>query len=81
MIERQFQIGDMVTRDGSDVHRVTEIDAGYFCLTVECVKAPATGWCKVGDVERNLSRRYDYAGDIVDGEVTRIAGAIAPPTE
>lgn len=81
MLDPQFKVGDLVTRDGSDVHRVTEIDADYFCLTVECIKAPATGWCHVGDVERNLSRRYDYAGDIVDGHATRIAGAITPPTE
>jgi hypothetical protein len=72
----KFQVGDLVTRDGSDVQRVTEVDNDYFCLTVECIRAPNGGWCKVGDVEHNLSRRYDFAGDVVDASAVRIAGTI-----
>jgi hypothetical protein len=75
-----FQVGDLVSRDGTDVHRVTVADDGYGCITVVCEKAPFGNWCKVGDEERNLSRRYAYAGDLIDGEAIRVAGKIAPPT-
>lgn len=71
MTEHQFRVGDLVTRDGTDIHRVTEIDNDYFCLTVECIKAPLGGWCKVGEIERNLSRRYDFAGEIIDAPTSR----------
>lgn len=81
-----FQVGDLVTRMGADVQRVTKADDGYGCITVVCVKAPPgwvdedgkpqEPWCKVGDVEHNLSRRYSYAGGVVDVMPTRIAGLL-----
>lgn len=59
-----FHVGDLVTRDGTDIHRVTghNGDDQYEpdLITVVCVKAPASGWCEVGDVEDNLPRRYEY---------------------
>jgi len=56
--EDNFRVGELVTRDGTDIHRVTKADEGYGSVEVVCVKAPATGWCKVGDVESNLGARY-----------------------
>lgn len=53
-----FDVGDLVTRDGTDVHRVIRADDGYGAIRVLCVKAPVSGWCKVGDIEDNLSGRY-----------------------
>lgn len=76
MTDPVFQKGDLVTRDGSDVHRVIEEDEGYGNITVLCIKAPVSGWIKVGETEQNLSGRYSYAGDVVDGVATRIAGAL-----
>ncbi len=61
MPDQKFKIGDLVTRDGSDVHRVTRADDGYGSITVVCVKAPKTGWIKVGETEDNLSGRYQFA--------------------
>lgn len=77
--EDVFQIGDLVSRDGTDVQRVTRVDDDGHCITVVCVRAPLTGWCKVGDMEDNLTRRYSFAGDVIDGDATVISGRIAPP--
>lgn len=63
--EPKFKVGDLVTRDGTDVQRVLEVDDDYFCIKVECIRAPLSGWCRVGEIESNLSRRYDYAGYVV----------------
>jgi hypothetical protein len=59
-----FEVGDLVTRDGSDRQRV--IWAGDDLIEVECIVAPAGGWCEVGDRECNLARRYEHAGPIVE---------------
>lgn len=84
--EPVFQIGDLVTRDGTDVQRVTEADEGYGNIKVVCVKEPMgylnengtrdPPWCRVGDVEDNLSRRYSYAGDVIDVRPTEIKGLL-----
>lgn len=50
--------GDHVTRDGSDVQEVVEIDPDGFCGTFRCIVPPLSGWCAVGDEEYNLCRRY-----------------------
>mgnify|MGYP001616490889 CR=1 FL=1 len=61
MLHELFQIGDLVTRDGTDAHRVTWVnaDVGGDLIEVVCVRAPARQWCEVGDVEKNLARRYE----------------------
>jgi hypothetical protein len=56
-MDEQFSVGDIVTRAGDDRHVVTEIGA-YNDMTVRCTVAPASGWCKVGDIEGNLQGRY-----------------------
>lgn len=68
----QFQVGDLVTRDGTDVQRVVAVD-GFDDITVICVKAPASGWCRVGDAETNLAGRYLFAGGLIDGSLPRAA--------
>lgn len=55
------KLGDLVTRDGTDIHRVIEEDDGYGCIRVECVVAPKGGWIKVGETETNLAGRYQPA--------------------
>jgi hypothetical protein len=68
---RFFKVGDLVTRDGTDIHRVVEHNGseGYppDAFTVVCVKAPADGWCEVGDEEFNVCRRYEWVGDVIEG--------------
>lgn len=70
-----FRVGDLVTRDGTDLQRV--IEANGDLITVECVKEPLgwlqedgvtrdEPWCKVGDREENLARRYEHAGPIIE---------------
>ena len=58
-----LRVGDYVTRDGSDVHRLISIDpcfadSGDF----ECVHPSDEGWCIVGEVESNLLERYRAVG-------------------
>lgn len=53
------RVGDIVTRDGSDRHRVVEADNEWGVITVECIVRPRTGWIEVGEREGNLPRRYE----------------------
>jgi hypothetical protein len=69
-----FQVGDLVTRDGTDVQRILSL--GYDTLTVECVRAPDDGWCEVGDTEFNMSRRYSFAGEEVAGQTRAPCGGL-----
>lgn len=61
---RFFEVGDLVTRDGTDIHRVVSHNGspGYApdAFTVVCVKAPPGGWTEVGEEEFNVCRRYDW---------------------
>jgi hypothetical protein len=69
--EMIFKVGDLVTRDGTDIHRVTSSnDDGYLNIDVVCVRAPASGWCKVGEEETNLARRYELVSR-ADGQAAR----------
>lgn len=68
-----FQGGDLVTRDGTDVQRVIYVNEDGTAIEVECVKAPSSGWCKVGEREYNMARRYDFASDVIDGEAAAVA--------
>lgn len=54
----QFQVGDIVTRDGTDEHEVIEADDDL-CIRVRCTKAPREPWTEVGEEEFNLARRYE----------------------
>lgn len=64
MSEPNFKVGDLVSRDGSDVQRIIKTnatpDSAPDLITVICIVAPRTGWCDVGDVEDNLASRYNY---------------------
>lgn len=62
-IEHPFVVGDIVTRMGADEQEVIGVNWAGDLIDVRCIKAPpsyddAEPWCKVGDVESNLSRRY-----------------------
>ena len=54
----RFEIGDIVSRDGTDEHEVIGEDDGL-TMRVRCIKPSREGWCEVGDEEINLSRRYE----------------------
>lgn len=56
-----FWLGDIVTRDGTDRHRVVSVSDDGDQIEVECVIAPAGGWINVGERETNLPRRYTKA--------------------
>lgn len=68
---RFFEVGDLVTRDGTDIHRVVEHNGspGHAPdgFTVVCVSPPADGWCEVGDEEFNICRRYEWVTDPLAG--------------
>ena len=63
----KYEIGDIVSRDGSDEQLVLDIDYDYMTIKVKCIKEPSVlsfadgsgkPWCNVGNVEDNLIRRY-----------------------
>lgn len=68
--EPRVRVGDYVTREGTDIHRVIKVDESgvlssnkelmdpLTTITVVCVVAPKTGWTKVGKIEDNILRRY-----------------------
>lgn len=58
--ERYWQLGDIVSRDGSDEHEILEISETRDVILVRCIKAPSDGWCEVGEEERNATRRYHF---------------------
>lgn len=77
----KFKIGDLVSRDGTDVQRVIGKN-DYNQLEVECIKAPDSGWCKVGDREWNLAGRYVHTRDlIIKGNLTPADRLKAPGLE
>jgi hypothetical protein len=59
--------GDRVTRDGTDVHEVLSLTEDGHSGEFRCVRAPASGWCRVGAVEYNLAARYTPVGDPLAG--------------
>jgi hypothetical protein len=54
-----FSEGDHVTRDGTDVQLVKDMTPDGFAATFVCVVAPLSGWCAVGEEERNVCSRYE----------------------
>lgn len=56
--EEIIEVGDIVTRDGSDENEVTEIDRKFLLIYVKCIKEPTSGWIKVGETNTALIDRY-----------------------
>lgn len=56
--DRPLKVGDFVTRDGSDVHRVLSLNEDGQTGDFECIVAPSGKWISVGETEFNLTRRY-----------------------
>ena len=63
-----FALGDLVTRDGSDLHLVTCLTEDGFSGDFLCVQAPDTGWISVGETESNLAWRYTFVRTPAPGE-------------
>lgn len=54
----KYEPGDLVTRDGSDLHVIESIDYDYMIMTVRCIKEPDDKWIEFDETEDNLIRRY-----------------------
>ena len=54
-----WEVGDIVSRNGSDEQIIESIDYPYMLLEVRCIKEDVYGVFKVGDLESNLIRRYE----------------------
>lgn len=65
-----FAVGDYVTRDGTDIHRVVDAWGGD-TIKVVCVRAPKHAWCRVGDEETNMARRYRFIAKLVEPATER----------
>lgn len=69
----KFKIGDTVTRDGTDIQKVIDVNCAGDLIHVECIKEPlgrrdengerGDPWCRVGDLEWNLASRYRHVED------------------
>ena len=60
-----WQVGDIVSRDGTDEQEIIKIEYKRDLMTVKCIKEPvafenAEPWCKLGEEENNLIRRYTF---------------------
>lgn len=55
-----YAVGDLVTRDGSDLHLVEWLSDDRFAGMFRCVQAPAGRWTDEGATESNLTRRYSF---------------------
>ena len=55
-----YEVGDIVSRVGSDEQRITKIDYSGMSISVVCIKRPHDGFCEVGDEEDNVIRRYSF---------------------
>jgi hypothetical protein len=61
IIERaadDYDTGDYVSRDGTDIHYVEEGNSRASLITAVCIIPPAADWIKAGEVERNIPQRY-----------------------
>jgi hypothetical protein len=53
-----WQVGDIVTRDGTDEHEIVGISEDM--LDLVCIKEPDDKWIAVGERDSNLTRRYSF---------------------
>jgi len=74
-----FALGDLVTRDGSDLHLVVDLTEDGYSGDFICVQAPTLGWIEVGETESNLARRYSFVRTPAPGEF-EVSNAVAKPT-
>lgn len=58
--EHIYEVGNIVSRNGSDEHIILEIDYRWMTLKVKCIKSPPDNYCQVGEEEDNLIRRYEF---------------------
>ena len=54
--QRNFKVGDIVTRRGDDKQIILSIDSEWFMMDVKCIKSGRFN--KAGETEPNLVRRY-----------------------
>ena len=65
------QAGDIMTRDGTDRYRLTEIPDWWdrqdemISMDFECLRAPFCGWCEVGDIEPMLPDDLRYPDELL----------------
>ena len=60
-----FRVGDIVTRDGTDLQRIVAINDAGDLIDVVCIQPSEFGWCKVGDTEVNVAWRYNYPDQLL----------------
>lgn len=58
--KNKFQVGNIVSRIGTDEQEVLDIGFAGDSFLVRCIKEPHDGFCSVGDEEWNLPRRYEF---------------------
>ena len=56
----KWKVGDIVTRDGTDEHKILSKNHCGDMIEVECIVEPSTPWTKIGETENNVAWRYDF---------------------
>ena len=64
MANEKIEVNDIVSRDGTDRHKVISIDEEWGTMVVECIKEPTSKWIKKGERESNLVRRYELVKEL-----------------
>lgn len=82
---RFYEVGDLVTRDGTDVHRVVSHNGSDGrapdAFTVVCIKAPSEPWTEVGEEEFNTCSRYSPVEPAAPALTCQTCGRPLPRTE
>lgn len=55
--DHPYKLGDLVTRTGADIQRVTKLDNECYFGSFECLH-DTSGVYEVGETENNMARRY-----------------------
>lgn len=56
--EHVYEVGDIVSRIDRDEHIITAINKSYDLLSIKCIKSYEGCYCRVGETEDNVTRRY-----------------------
>jgi len=70
--KKPFKCGDYVTRTGSDIQLVTELDNECYFGTFKCVY-DQSGIYEIGESEQNMAARYNKITEISDPELYNTA--------
>lgn len=70
-MSNRFEIGDIVTRDGTDRHLVYIPCEQGNNVGVICIEAPSDPWTAIGETELNYEARYSLVARAAYAKIMR----------